>query len=367
MPTFDDGDTGAEIRGLLNATGIRKNNFSASARPGVGDDTADGYEVGSLWYVASGADAGTLWLCADPASGAAEWGQVPVVSGDTTTVTTLDNADLLPLFLNAGGVGQITVANARTQLLNTSSIPTAALQDGAVTTPKIQDAAVTFAKMQDAPRGLLGRAANSTGAMALITASTTGHVPRLQSDGSIAFGTLLAGSFAANTAPLNTIANQAANTFLANATGSSAAVTAVALAASQLAGRGSTGNIAAITMGTNMRMNGTALAADTQTIGTGLATTGTVNLDLATLTGTFQTITATGNLTFTASNYAAGRRLSLCIEAGGSARTLAWPAGWVRMGAALPTSLASGAVIVVTLLVRSTTEASTIVTHQVSV
>jgi hypothetical protein len=37
------------------------------------------------------------------------------------------------------------------------------------------------------------------------------------------------------------------------------------------------------------------------------------------------------------------------------------------MGAALPTSLASGAVIVVTLLVRSTTEASTIVTHQVSV
>jgi hypothetical protein len=109
------------------------------------------------------------------------------------------------------------------------------------------------------------------------------------------------------------------------------------------------------------------LAADTQTIGTGLATTGTVNLDLAALTGTFQTITATGNLTFTASNYASGRRLTLCIEAGGSSRTLAWPAGWVRMGAALPTSLASGAVIVVTLLVRSTTEASTIVTHQVSV
>jgi hypothetical protein len=106
---------------------------------------------------------------------------------------------------------------------------------------------------------------------------------------------------------------------------------------------------------------------NTQTVGTGLATTGTVNLDLAALTGTFQTITATGNLTFTASNYSAGRRLTLCIEAGGSARTLAWPSGWVRMGAALPTSLASGAVIVVTLLVRSTTEASTIVTHQVSV
>lgn len=79
-------------------------------------------------------------------------------------------------------------------------------------------------------------------------------------------------------------------------------------------------------------------------VGSALGTTGTVNLDLAALTGTIQTITATGNITFTTSNRASGRSFELRIAAGGATRTLAWPA-WVAFGAALPTSLASGAVL----------------------
>lgn len=79
-------------------------------------------------------------------------------------------------------------------------------------------------------------------------------------------------------------------------------------------------------------------------VGSALGTTGTVNLDLAALTGTIQTITASGNITFTTSNRAAGRSFELRIAAGGSTRTLAWPA-WVAFGAALPTSLASGSVL----------------------
>lgn len=101
-------------------------------------------------------------------------------------------------------------------------------------------------------------------------------------------------------------------------------------------------------------------------VGTSLGTTGTVNLDLAALVGTLQTITATGNITFTASNYAAGLNCELRIDAGGSTRTLAWPA-WVAYGAALPTSLASGRVLTVAIRSTGTTAGATDATAAVSV
>lgn len=91
--------------------------------------------------------------------------------------------------------------------------------------------------------------------------------------------------------------------------------------------------------------------------GTSLGTTGTVNLDLAALTGTDQQITATGNITITTSNRAAGLRGRLRIAAGGSTRTLTWPS-WTAYGAVLPTSLASGKVLRVAWECTGTTDAS---------
>lgn len=91
--------------------------------------------------------------------------------------------------------------------------------------------------------------------------------------------------------------------------------------------------------------------------GTGLGTSGTVNLDMAASVGVPQNITLTGNITFTTSNRAAGRSKTLRLDAGGSTRTITWPA-WVAYGAALPTSLASGKVLIVTLFCNSTTDAS---------
>lgn len=53
----------------------------------------------------------------------------------------------------------------------------------------------------------------------------------------------------------------AANTFVANATTGTASPTGIALAASQLAGRGSSGNITAVTLGGGLLMTGAALSA----------------------------------------------------------------------------------------------------------
>ena len=100
-------------------------------------------------------------------------------------------------------------------------------------------------------------------------------------------------------------------------------------------------------------------APTTRTVGTGLATTGTVNLDMSALHGTIQTVTLTGNVTFTTSNRAAGREVTLILAAGGSSRTITWPS-WLVVGAALPTSLASGKTLVVTVTFVDSTDAAAV-------
>lgn len=91
--------------------------------------------------------------------------------------------------------------------------------------------------------------------------------------------------------------------------------------------------------------------------GSGLATTGTIDLDFADLTGTEQPISLTGDPTFTSSGEAIGRSFELVLIAGGSTRTITWPS-WTAFGAALPTSLASGKILRVTLRCTGTTDAS---------
>lgn len=94
------------------------------------------------------------------------------------------------------------------------------------------------------------------------------------------------------------------------------------------------------------------------TVGTALGTTGTVDLDLAALDGTIQWIVATGNITFTTSNRAAGRGVRVFVDAGASGRTLGYPAGWIAHGAALDTALASGKRMALSILSLGTTDAN---------
>jgi len=126
-------------------------------------------------------------------------------------------------------------------------------------------------------------------------------------------------------------------------------------------------NLAGLATGDGLAYDGTKFvpskfAPRTPTVGTGLATTGTVALDMAALDGTYQSIALTGDPTFTTSNRAAGRTVTIKLSAGGSARTLAWPS-WIFVGAAAPTTLASGKTAVVTVTFFDTTDAAAVAAY----
>lgn len=68
-------------------------------------------------------------------------------------------------------------------------------------------------------------------------------------------------------------------------------------------------------------------------------------------------ITMTGNITSTTTgNRVAGRKVTIILDPNGSARTMAWNASWRIFGTALPTTLAIGKYLVVTLQATGTAE-----------
>jgi hypothetical protein len=91
----------------------------------------------------------------------------------------------------------------------------------------------------------------------------------------------------------------------------------------------------------------------------------TVNLDMAALSGSYQTLTLTGNVTFTTSNRAAGRQVTIRILSGASSRNFTFPA-WVPIGlTSLPASIAANKTAILTLTFFGSADTDCVVAYAV--
>ena len=180
-------------------------------------------------------------------------GQVLATDGYLATWTTVAT-------LSDGDKGDITLSSSGTNWqIDADAVGANEIAAGAVGTSEIATNGVANADFrQSAGYSVVGRATSSTGDVADITAGADLDV--LYRDGStLTWGKLYGASIRANEVSLGKLQQLAANTFLANPTTGFGDVAEVALSASQLAGRGSTGNIAAITLGQGLAMSGTTL------------------------------------------------------------------------------------------------------------
>jgi hypothetical protein len=90
----------------------------------------------------------------------------------------------------------------------------------------------------------------------------------------------------------------------------------------------------------------------------------TVDLDMASRNGGYFTISLTGNLTFTTSNRAAGRTVTLRLICDATQRTLTVPAGWVFVGSK-PANIAASKTAILSLSFFGTADSDCVAAYGV--
>lgn len=133
----------------------------------------------------------------------------------------------------------------------------------------------------------------------------------------------------------------AANSVVARAAGTSGVLSGVALAASEILGRGSTGNVAALQLGTGLSMSGTVLRTSPtiQTVANGATITPTFTNDMVNVTAQNANFTL-ANLTGTAIE---GHGFVVRVKDNGTARTWSYGTKYLAAdGITLPTTTVVG-------------------------
>lgn len=90
----------------------------------------------------------------------------------------------------------------------------------------------------------------------------------------------------------------------------------------------------------------------------------TVDIDFA--SDDYRTLSLTGNVTFTTSNRAAPRTVSIRIIADGSTRTFTFPVGWTFVGGAAPVSIAASKTAILTATCFGVNDADIVAAYAVS-
>jgi hypothetical protein len=285
---------------------------------------------------------------------------------DQTNVTSVSTADELLIAIAAGSSGDAPKAVTVQELFQD------ALSDGTYSNANISET-LSYGTATGT-RLVSANATITTGTI------TTGVIPTLTSS-TATFGTTTS---TAATITSGTITN------LASTTGTIAALNSTTGTITTL--NSTTGTIGALnsTTGTIATLNSTTgtittLNSTTGTIDTATSATSTVSSiltsknvainvnTLSTATGTqnidftsegYLTHSITGNITYTASNYAEGKSLTIRITSDGTARNLTFPTNWIFVGAK-PVSIAASKVSVLSITSFGTTEANTVAAYAV--
>jgi hypothetical protein len=362
---------------LSDASALNGSNISsgtvAAARLGSGSSITTKYLRGdNTWQTISG-------------------GGDALTSGTLGQFATTTSAQLRGVLSDESGTGEFLTTNGSAAALTSFPTLNQSTSGNAATATALQTGRAINGVTFDGTAAITVTAAADTLTGTTLNATVTGS--SLTSLGTIATGvwqgTAIGDSYISSATTWN--AKEAALTFstgLTRSTNTISVNTSQNIATlSNLTSNGfvkTTGGTGALSIDTATYLtttgNGSSLTGITQSQVSGLTTTdrpqfanvrsthstltyaATTDIDLD--TDGFQTVTLTGNITFTTSNRAAGRSKTIRIVGDSSLRTLSFP-GWTFVGAAAPASLAANKDAILTITAFGTADTDIVAAYAV--